>query len=187
MCQRGKRTAVSLVWGLTLCCPAKTCLVSSGSAVIQPLYLPVELLVVWCLISSVQQQGGEGVTDLTLHTSLQNSLSPSRQPEHASGVTRSLHALVRETVSLESNVDLIGCGDRWDEGLSLSDSLNSESRHGFLLSLGNCSTYEVRPARSRGRVIEEKEGERDLPLPMILAGAVRYQCCERSRLYHPRR
>lgn len=60
----------------------------------------------------------------TLPASLQNSLSPSRAPEHASGVTGSLHALARETGSLESNVDLIGCRDRWGEGLSLSDTSN---------------------------------------------------------------
>jgi len=48
---------------------------------------------------------------LTLPASLQNSLSASRKPEPASGVTGSLHALARETVSLESNVDLMGCRD----------------------------------------------------------------------------
>lgn len=88
-------------------------------------------------------------------------------------------------MSLEGDVDLIGCRDRWDEGLSLGDSLNSGSRHDFPLSLGNCSTHEVRLARSRGCVMEEKEGERDLSLPVILGGAVRYQCYERWRLYHP--
>lgn len=49
---------------------------------------------------------------------LLTELSPSRKSEHASGVTGSLHALCRGVVSLESNVDLIGCRDRWDEGLS---------------------------------------------------------------------
>ena len=51
--QRCKYTAGSLVWGPTPCCPVRTCLVPCSPTMIQPLYLLLELLLIWCLVSSL--------------------------------------------------------------------------------------------------------------------------------------
>lgn len=48
----------------------------------------------------------------------------------------------------------------------------SRSRDDFPLSLGTCSTHEVRLARIWGLVVGEREGARVLALLMILGGAV---------------
>lgn len=186
--QRCKHTAVSLVWGLTFCCPAKTCLLTCSPTMIQLLHLPLELLLVWCLVSWLWHWGGEGVVGLTLPTTLQNSLSPSRDPEHAFGVTRSLHALARETVPLESKVDLIGCRDRWDEGLSLSDTLHYGQSLQKWWWLSSVFGELLHPCGETSKELGIGDGgERELSLLMILGGAVIvwYQCCERSKPYHP--